>query len=153
MVVNRAGLIWMGRRADAPTDPEGPGAWWQMPQGGIDAGEDPAVAALRELKEETAISTVTLLGRTEGWLTYDLPNTLQGHAWKGRYRGQRQVWFAARFLGQDTEVCLDPPPGHEKEFDDWAWVARDQVIERVVSFKRGVYEAMLRQLGSYIRPL
>lgn len=153
MVINPKGLVWMGRRADAPKDPEGPGQWWQMPQGGIDAGEDPAVAAIRELREETAIRSVTLLGRTEGWLTYELPGVLQGRAWKGRYRGQKQIWFAARFHGGEDEINLDPPAGHEKEFDSWAWVELDDVADRVVSFKRGVYDAVIEQIGHYAAPL
>ncbi|MCB1510452.1 MAG: RNA pyrophosphohydrolase [Hyphomicrobiaceae bacterium] len=153
MVINPLGRIWMGRRADAPKDPEGPGQWWQMPQGGIDAGEDPAVAALRELREETAIRSVTLLARTEGWLTYDLPGVLQGRAWKGRYRGQKQIWFAARFEGVESEINLDPPAGHEKEFDCWEWVGLEDVPDRVVSFKRGVYDAVLQQLGHFATPI
>jgi putative (di)nucleoside polyphosphate hydrolase len=155
MVINRQGLVWMGRRSDAPKDPEGPGAWWQMPQGGIDAGEEPETAAIRELREETAIQSVTILGRTNGWLTYELPGVLQGRAWKGRYRGQKQIWFATRFTGSESEICLDPPSGqdHEKEFDTWEWVALADVVERVVSFKRGVYEAMIDQLRPHVVPM
>jgi putative (di)nucleoside polyphosphate hydrolase len=153
MVINPRGLVWMGRRADAPADPEGPGAWWQMPQGGIDPGEDPEKAAFRELREETSIRSVTVLGRTNGWLTYELPGTLKGTAWKGRYRGQKQIWFAARFTGSETEISLEPPPGCEKEFDTWDWVPIDSAVKRVVSFKRGVYEAMINQLGHHARSL
>lgn len=151
MVINPSGLVWMGRRNDAPEDPEGPGAWWQMPQGGIDPGEDPDVAAVRELREETAIRSVSLLGRTEGWLTYDLPKTVRRHAWRGRYRGQKQIWYAARFTGSDAEVDLEPPPGqgHQREFDTWEWVDIDRVLDRVVFFKRDVYEAMLAQLRHF----
>lgn len=152
MVINTQGLVWMGRRSDAPKDPEGPGAWWQMPQGGIDPGEDPAKAAVRELHEETAIRSVEILGRTAGWLTYELPGVLQGRAWKGRYVGQKQIWFATRFTGSEDEICLDPPPGHEKEFDAWEWVPLAEVAGRVVSFKRGVYAAMISQLRHYVVP-
>ena len=101
MVLNRAGLVWIGRRPDAPAEPEGPGAWWQMPQGGIDADEDPAKAALRELEEETGIRSVEIIAESPGWYTYDLPVELRPQAWGGRYRGQRQKWFAARFTGGD----------------------------------------------------
>ena len=152
MVINAKGLVWMGRRADAPKDPEGPGAWWQMPQGGIDAGEDPEAAALRELHEETAIRSVTILGRTATWLTYELPGALQGSAWKGRYRGQKQIWFATRFTGSEDEISLEPPPGCEKEFDTWAWVPLGDSIDRVVSFKRSVYRNMITELGHFAKP-
>ncbi|HUS96334.1 MAG TPA: RNA pyrophosphohydrolase [Hyphomicrobiaceae bacterium] len=156
MIINPQGLIWMGRRTDAPKDPEGRGAWWQMPQGGIDPGEESETAAFRELHEETAIpaSSVRLLGRTEGWLTYELPSAIQGRAWKGRYRGQKQVWFAMRFNGSDQEINLDPPPGqsHKREFDEWAWVPLPEISERVVSFKREVYIAVAEQLGSFAKP-
>ncbi len=109
MVLNRQGLVWVGRRADAPGDAEGRGNWWQMPQGGIDKGEDPATAALRELKEETGITNVDVLAETPGWLRYDLPPHLVGKAWKGKYRGQEQKWFAVRFLGADSDVDITPP--------------------------------------------
>ncbi len=151
MIVNRDGLVWMGRRADAPDDAEGPGDWWQMPQGGIDDGEDPAVAALRELHEETGILSATVLGRTEGWLLYDLPLELQGRAWGGRYKGQKQVWYAVRFTGNDAEINIDPPPhsDHDKEFETWQWTPVDQVVDHVVSFKRGVYAQVVAQLGKF----
>ena len=120
MVINRDGLIWMGRRADAPDDLEGPGEWWQMPQGGIDDGETSDAAALRELFEETGIRNADILACTKGWLTYEFPETIARRAWGGRYRGQKQVWYALRFSGDDSEVNIDPPAGedHKKEFSD-----------------------------------
>src|ERR1044071_6028476 len=90
MVLNAAGQVWIGRRHDAPAEPEGPGAWWQMPQGGIDENEDPAKAALRELDEETGIRSVKIIAQSADWYTYDLPGNLRPRAWGGRYRGQKQ---------------------------------------------------------------
>ncbi len=155
MIVNREGAVWMGLRADAPQDAEGPGDWWQMPQGGIDAGEEPEVAAKRELLEETGIREAEVLGRTDGWLIYDLPPEVAPNAWGGRYKGQKQIWFAVRFIGSDSEISIDPPPGqgHEKEFEDWQWTPLDEVVDRVVSFKRGVYRQVVAELGRFAKPL
>ena len=138
MVLNRAGRVWIGRRHDAPGEPEGPGAWWQMPQGGIDESEDPAKAALRELDEETGIRSVEIIAETAGWYSYDLPPDLRPKAWGGRYRGQKQKWFAMRFTGHDDEVVLDRP-GHKPEFDAWRWADFDELLGLIVPFKREVY--------------
>src|SRR5690606_4510239 len=138
MVLNRAGTVWIGRRRDAPAEPEGPGAWWQMPQGGIDEREDPAEAALRELREETGIRSVRILGESPDCYTYDLPPLLRPAAWGGRYVGQKQKWFALRFLGSETEVVLEQP-GHKPEFDAWRWAALQEIVDLVVPFKRPVY--------------
>ena len=155
MIINRDGRVWMGLRADAPGDAEGPGDWWQMPQGGIDKGEEPEAAALRELYEETGIKSAEILGRTDGWLLYDLPKEIQANAWGGRYKGQKQVWYAIRFTGADGEINIDPPAGldHDKEFDDWQWTPIDQVVDRVVSFKKDVYSQVVEQLGKFARPV
>ncbi len=144
MLINPDGLIWLGRRSDAD-QVEGPGAWWQMPQGGIDEGEDAEAAARRELYEETSVTSVEALGEAPGWLTYDLPRELVGIAWKGRYRGQKQRWFAYRFTGKDSEIDVLSPGGgeHASEFDQWDWVAIDRLPEQVVAFKRGVYEQVV----------
>ena len=154
MLINQQGQVWMGLRADAPGDAEGPGDWWQMPQGGIDEGEDPETAAFRELFEETGVKNAVVLGRTEGWLTYDLPAEIQANAWGGRYKGQKQIWFTFRFTGQDAEININPPEGedHKKEFDDWNWTEATQVTQRVVAFKREVYVRVMAQLSRYAEP-
>lgn len=142
MVLNDAGLVWAGRRiALADSEMAGADMLWQMPQGGIDAGEDPLAAARRELYEETGMRSVSLLAEAPGWINYDLPAHLVGLALKGRYRGQTQKWFAFRFEGDESEIAINPPPGgHEAEFDSWAWTQMTQLPELIVPFKRKLYE-------------
>ena len=155
MAVNRAGLVWVGRRVIGRAGKESGGSfdrWWQMPQGGIDAGEDPQVAALRELCEETGMCSVSVLGRTHDWLTYDLPEELQPVTWGGKYRGQKQVWFALRFHGEDNEIDIGPKPGHDQEFDAWRWAEVDELVDLIVPFKRDVYTRALAELAPYARP-
>jgi putative (di)nucleoside polyphosphate hydrolase len=145
MVLNREGLVWVGRRI-AGTDSEMAGTekLWQMPQGGIDEGEDPLPAALRELHEETGIRTVSLLAEAPDWVYYDLPDHLVGVALKGRYRGQKQRWFAFRFEGEESEIAIDPPPGgHKQEFDAWAWKPMENLPDLIVPFKRKIYEEVV----------
>jgi putative (di)nucleoside polyphosphate hydrolase len=151
MVLNRAGSVWIGRRHDAPGEPEGPGTWWQMPQGGIDGDEDPAKAALRELEEETGIRSVAMLAESPRWYAYDLPEHLRPEAWGGRYRGQKQKWFAARFLGSDEEVQI-ARSGHTQEFDAWRWADIGELPGLIVPFKRTVYEQLLRDFRHLARP-
>jgi putative (di)nucleoside polyphosphate hydrolase len=152
MVINPDGLVWVGRRADSREDAEGRGTWWQMPQGGIDAGEDPATAARRELFEETAIRSVTPMAELPDWLTYDLPPELIGVAWGGRYRGQKQRWFAYRDTGEDGEISVAPPPGHHAEFVEWRWLPVGDLPGLIVPFKRDVYRQVLAAFASLAKP-
>ena len=148
MLLNAQGLVWIGRRFQKQND-DGVGHWWQMPQGGIDAGEDPAVAAIRELEEETAVRSAEIIAEAPDWYNYDLPEPLIGLSWKGKYRGQTQKWFAARFTGRDSEINL-APPGHKQEFDQWRWAKMSEVVDLIVPFKKPVYEkiiAAFRHLG------
>ncbi|WP_336069973.1 RNA pyrophosphohydrolase [Nitratireductor rhodophyticola] len=146
MVLNDRGLAWAGRRIVQPDTDELSGATqlWQMPQGGVDRGEDPREAAYRELYEETGIKSVSFLAETPEWITYDLPEHLIGVALKGKYRGQKQKWFAFRFEGQDTEIAINPPPGgHEAEFDMWEWKPMTDLPKLIVPFKRKVYDSVV----------
>jgi putative (di)nucleoside polyphosphate hydrolase len=124
-----------------------------MPQGGIDEGEDPAGAALRELHEETGIRSVTLIAEHPEWICYDLPPDLIGKSWGGRFRGQKQKWFAYRFLGPDSEINIDPPPQHEREFVQWRWAPVGELLDLIVPFKRDVYRAVLKDFAPLARPL
>ncbi|QKV19992.1 RNA pyrophosphohydrolase [Oricola thermophila] len=146
MVLNPDGLVWVGKRAkEGNTEYSGHPKLWQMPQGGIDKGEEPLPAALRELYEETGMHSVELVEEAPEWIHYDLPADMIGIGLKGRYRGQTQKWFAMRFTGDESEIRIDPPPdGHQREFDEWAWVPMDTLPELIVPFKRGVYEEVVR---------
>jgi len=150
-VLNRAGLVWIGRRSDVDAEGEGDGHWWQMPQGGLNKEEDPFRAALRELYEETSIASVSLIRDIPGWFTYDLPAELVSASWGGRYRGQTQKWFAVRFEGVDSEIdVLHPAGGTQKpEFSEWRWEKLERLPELVVPFKREVY----RQVAAAFRDI
>lgn len=140
---NRHGDVFVGRRLDGQTGSQEMQTAWQMPQGGIDPGEEPYPAALRELYEETGVSSVELLAEAPDWLSYDLPPELLGKAWKGRYKGQTQKWFALRFTGEESEInILNPPGGHEAEFVEWRWQSLRSTPELIVAFKRPVYGAV-----------
>ena len=147
MVLNREGLVWAGRRTPiGNSEYDGSPQLWQMPQGGIDKGEDPERAAYRELYEETGMESVTLLARSKDWIDYDLPPELIGIGLKGKYRGQRQAWFAFRFDGDDSEIRIAPPPGgHAQEFDEWAWKPMEDLPRLIVPFKRAVYDKVVAE--------
>ncbi|WP_136685025.1 RNA pyrophosphohydrolase [Falsirhodobacter xinxiangensis] len=143
MLINDAGLIFAGQRLDSNA------AAWQMPQGGIDDGEKPREAAIRELWEETGITDdlVKFVAKTEGWVTYDLPPELLGKVWGGKYRGQKQKWFLYRFKGRDDQVKIatDHP-----EFSEWRWIGAEEMVEKIVPFKRAVYEAVIAEFRDHL---
>ncbi len=143
MLFRPDGTVFAGKRIDNKSDA------WQMPQGGIDFGELPEEAALRELTEETGIpaSKVTVLGQTSDWLRYELPDELLGKLWGGKYRGQEQMWFAMRFLGEDSDVDIAT---EHAEFSEWCWMKPADMIEKIVSFKRDLYEAIFAELTDYM---
>jgi len=152
MVLNRAGLAFIGRRIDGAEHVDHTHVW-QMPQGGIDAGEDPWPAALRELHEETNISSVQRLGEIAEWLSYDIPREIVGQAWNGKYRGQTQKWFALRFTGEESEIDIEHPAGgHEPEFVEWRWEKLQNLPGLVVPFKRKIYERVVAEFAKYAVP-
>ncbi len=146
MVLNPEGRVFIGRRSGGPEQVDEVHAW-QMPQGGLDPGENPFRAALRELHEETNISSVELLAEMRDWLSYDLPDALVPHAWGGRYRGQTQKWYAMRFTGDDSEIDIAHPGGHEPEFVEWRWAQMHELPDLIVPFKRKVYERIVAEFG------
>jgi putative (di)nucleoside polyphosphate hydrolase len=145
MVLNHEGLVWAGHRlAVGNSEYDGSPQLWQMPQGGIDEGEDPLEAAYRELYEETGIRSISLLAEAPRWINYDLPEHLIGIGLKGKYRGQTQRWYAFRFEGDESEIAINPPPGgHDPEFDAWEWKRMQDLPKLIVPFKRKAYEEIV----------
>lgn len=143
MLINAKGEIFAGQRLDNKAKA------WQMPQGGIDEGEKPREAALRELWEETGVTAdlVEFIGKTKEWVTYDLPADLLGKVWGGKFRGQRQKWFLYRFLGTDEQVNIATI---HPEFGAWRWIGADDLIASIVPFKRAVYEEVVAQFRDHL---
>ena len=150
MLLNREGLVFIGRRLGGPEHVDATHSW-QMPQGGLDKGEDPYEAAIRELYEETNVRSLAKLAESKDWYAYDLPSQVGKKAWKGRYRGQKQKWFALRFTGDDAEInVLHPAGGHHKpEFLEWRWEKMERLAELVIPFKREVYEQVVKEFSRF----
>ena len=144
MLLNRHGEVFVGRRIDMPVMPA-----WQMPQGGIDPGETPRQAAMRELEEEIGTTKAEILGESRAWLKYDLPVALAEGMWGGRYRGQRQKWFVMRFAGSDADINLAT---EHPEFDAWQWVMPERLPDLIVPFKRQLYIDILVEFRAHCAP-
>jgi putative (di)nucleoside polyphosphate hydrolase len=141
IVLNKDNKVFVGKRIDNPKN------FWQMPQGGVDVGEDLLSAAFRELEEETSIKNVKLIQEINGTITYELPDHLLGIIWKGKYKGQKQKWFLMRYLGNDEEINVKT---NNPEFLDWKWIDLDQLTEVVVDFKLHVYNELQEKVKKII---
>ncbi len=152
-LINRDGLVFLGRRLAERTDPVAESYAWQMPQGGIDSDESPYEAAVRELREETGVRSISLLAEAPEWYCYDLPSAVAGRPWRGRYRGQTQKWFAFRFTGAESEIDIDHPGGHKPEFEAWRWERLERLPALIIPFKRPVYEKVIEAFGPFAKPV
>ena len=141
ILLNKKNKVFVAKRIDNPKD------FWQMPQGGVDEGENFLKAAYRELKEETSIKNIELIKEIDGTLTYELPNHLLGIIWKGKYRGQKQKWFLMRFIGEDKEIDIKTK---NPEFLDWKWIDLDLITDVVVDFKLDVYKNIKEKVKKII---
>ncbi len=144
ILVNREGKVFVAARLDNPADA------WQMPQGGIDKGEDPRLAAVRELEEEIGTREVEIVAESDGWRRYDLPAELMGRMWGGKYRGQKQKWYVMRFLGTDDDIRLDT---EHPEFRAWKWVPFEEVPDLIVPFKRDLYAELVATFAEVVAGL
>lgn len=144
VLMNLRGEVFAAQRIDSP------GPAWQMPQGGVDKGETPRAAALRELEEETGVSArlVDVVAETQDWIPYDLPHELVPKLWKGRYRGQEQKWFLFRFNGVDADIDIET---EHPEFSEWRWIEPSELIKVIVPFKRATYEQVFVAFGEQLR--
>tara|TARA_B100001059_G_C17521245_1_gene420899 strand:- start:86 stop:562 length:477 start_codon:yes stop_codon:yes gene_type:complete len=141
VVLNKEDKVFVAKRIDNPGD------YWQMPQGGVDKGEDFLIAAYRELNEETSIKSVKLIKELESSITYELPDHLLGIIWKGKYKGQKQKWFLMRFIGEDKEINIKTK---NPEFLDWKWIDLDEITDVVVNFKLHVYKELKEKIKKII---
>ena len=141
IVLNKENKVFVARRIDNPKN------FWQMPQGGVDEGEDLLSAAFRELEEETSIKNIQLIKEIEGTTIYELPDSLLGIIWKGKYKGQKQKWFLMRYLGKDDEININTK---KPEFLDWKWIDLDKITDVVVDFKLGVYKELKEKIRKII---
>jgi putative (di)nucleoside polyphosphate hydrolase len=140
VVLNKDKKIFVGKRIDNNTDA------WQMPQGGIDAGEDENKAMYRELKEETNISNIKLITKSSGYFYYNLPYNLQKKFWGGKYLGQKQKWYLVEYLGEDSDININT---EHPEFSEWKWVTKDQINNIIVSFKKELYRDIIKEFENY----
>jgi putative (di)nucleoside polyphosphate hydrolase len=136
VILNAAGRVFVAKRIDTVAEA------WQLPQGGIDKGEEPRAACLRELAEEVGTNNADIIAESSDWLSYDLPEDIADKVWKGKYRGQKQKWFCLRFLGEDGDIDLDT---HHPEFEAWQWVAFESLPDLIVPFKRPLYEQVVAE--------
>jgi putative (di)nucleoside polyphosphate hydrolase len=154
MLLNADNLVFIGqRRSKRGMETDETAYLWQMPQGGIDPGETPYQAAIRELAEETNVTSVALLAEAEDWYSYDLPVDASRKAWRGRYQGQRQKWFALRFTGDEHEINVTAPNGGFKpEFETWRWTRMEDLPGLIIPFKRPVYEQVVKTFARFAAP-
>ncbi|MFD1704536.1 RNA pyrophosphohydrolase [Methylopila henanensis] len=146
MLLNHEGKVFIGRRRGGDVEPREPAYEWQMPQGGIDRGEAPLQAAIRELQEETGVTSAELIEEARDWFNYDFPPDVLARTRNGKYGGQTQRWFAFRFTGAPDEIDL-APAGHKPEFSEWRWADMSELPTLIVPFKRGVYVSVVKAFG------
>ena len=138
VIINKDGLVFVGKRIDSNLNA------WQMPQGGIEKGESPRNAGLREMKEEIGTNNVKLIGEIDNWLNYDIPQKLSSKLWNGKYRGQTQKWLAFQFLGNDDEININT---EDPEFKEWQWVEHKNLVNLAVPFKKDIYKKIINEFS------